>query len=149
MAQEKNFLVMKLNKDSKEEVLRSMASQMESEGFVKDTYAQAVCDREVVFPTGLPTKGVGVAIPHTDSIHVNKKAISLGILEKPVEFTVMGTEDETVEVGLVFMLAIINPDEQVEMLQKLIGICQDEETLMTLKNSDDEEKINSIIGGLL
>ncbi|MBU5585366.1 PTS sugar transporter subunit IIA, partial [Enterococcus sp. S181_ASV_20] len=54
--------------------------------FVHPSYQQAVIERERIFPTGLPTKGINVAIPHTDSIHVKKEGFLVGVLEKPVTF---------------------------------------------------------------
>ena len=38
--------------------------------------------REERFPTGLDTGNFGIAIPHTDGIHVNKPAIAIAILSK-------------------------------------------------------------------
>ena len=146
---EKNYIIMEIEQDVKDNILKKMANEMNRVGFVKSTYPQAICDREAIYPTGLPTKGAGVAIPHTDSIHVNKKAIAVGILKKPVEFTVLGSDDELVDVELIFMLAIINPNEQVQMLQRLIELCKDEESLIALKKNDNLDEVNKIVEKLL
>lgn len=146
---EKNYVIMEIEEEVKDSVLKKMANEMNRFGFVKDTYPQAICDREAIYPTGLPTKGVGVAIPHTDSIHVNEKAIALGILKKPIEFNVLCSEDEFVDVELIFMLAITDPKDQVKMLQRLIELCKDEESLIALKESDDFDEVNKIVEKLL
>lgn len=144
-----NFFVHTLNDNDKEVVLTKLGRKLYEEGCVKESFVQAVLDREKIYPTGLPTQGVGIAIPHTDSIHVNKKAIIIGILESTVEFQVMGSTDEFVQVGIIFMLAIENPEAQLEMLQKLIELCQSEEVLYTLKKHEDKERIKDIVAKLM
>ncbi len=146
---EKQYIVTRVNCDSKEELLRQLGGVLEEKGYVKDTYTDAIMEREKVFPTGLPTAGVAVAIPHTDSIHVNEKSICVAILEKPVTFTVMATDDEFVDVGLVFALAIKEPSDQIDMLQNLIALCQDEEVLLKIASGKDLDFIDETIKGLL
>ena len=72
---EKGYLVAKVDTKDKFETLEAMGKLMVEKGFVKESYIEAVQEREKVFPTGLPMEALGVAIPHTDSIHVNKKAV--------------------------------------------------------------------------
>ena len=47
-------------------------------------------EREKVFSTGLNFEEMGIAIPHTDSIHVNRQAIAVGILKEPVKILSYG-----------------------------------------------------------
>ena len=39
-------------------------------GYVKETFKNAIKKREEEFPTGLQVESLGIAIPHTDSLHV-------------------------------------------------------------------------------
>ena len=89
-----------------------------------------------------------MAIPHTDPEHVNNAAICLGILEKPVTFNVMGMEGETTEVSLLFMLSIKHKEDQMGMLQKLISLCQDQNTLKEIL-AKDQDKINEVMTALV
>lgn len=149
---EKGYLVAKLDvqdTNNKFETLDAMSHVMVEKGFVKESYIEAVKEREKVFPTGLPMEAMGVAIPHTDSIHVNKKAIMCGIVEKPVEFVVMATDDDKVEVEVLFMLAIVKPDDQIVMLSQLIETCQDVSVLKTIKEATDIDAITEIMDGLM
>lgn len=132
---------LKSNVDDKKMLLTDMGSYLELKGVVKSTFIQAIIERERIFPTGLPTTGVKVAIPHTDDIHVNKKCVAVAVLKNPIEFQVMGTEDEFVSVEIVFMLGVKNPQEQVQMLQKLVELCQNESALKLIRDSLDLEKI--------
>ena len=143
----KTYLAVSLSGNSDREVLEQMAEALREEGYVKDTFSDAIIQREIAFPTGLPMGEVNVAIPHTDPEHVNKAGFCLGILDSPVTFNIMGTEGEKIDASIIFMLAIKRKEDQLENLQKLITICQDQEMLKVLltKNID---KINEVMTAL-
>ncbi len=100
--------------------------------FVKKSYINAVQEREKIFPTGLSTDHIGVAIPHTDVEHVNTPALAIAVLKKPVKFKMMGTTEKIIDVGIIFMLAIKEPKTQLEVLQKLMDIIQDQRLLKVM-----------------
>lgn len=102
-------------------------------------------ERERIFPTGLQVSEIGVAIPHTDAINVNHQSISVAVLNKPVEFIHMGSEDQEVSVKIIFMLAIKDPDSQLEMLQKLIDLIQKEEILQQIIGSKSCKYISELL----
>jgi PTS system galactitol-specific IIA component len=56
----------------------------------------------------------------------------------------MGTDDEYVNVQLVFMLAV-DQKGHLELLQAILGILQDQEVLEKLINAEDAETIIEII----
>lgn len=144
---EKNYLAVALSGENDKEVLEQMAEAFREENYVRDTYKNAIVQRELAFPTGLPMGEVNVAIPHTDPEHVNKAGFCLGILDKQVTFDVMGSEGEKVDVSIIFMLAIKRKEEQLENLQKLIAICQDQEMLKVLLTKDIN-KIHEVMTAL-
>ena len=120
-----------------QEVLTLLANQLYQRGYVRKSYLQAVLDRERQFPTGLRTAEVAVALPHTEKEHVLKPAVAVAILAHPVTFGEMGTEDQTVPVEIVFMLSILEPDEQVTWLSRLVSTFQLQGFLSLLKSSPD------------
>lgn len=144
---EKTYLAVSLSGETDKEVLEQMATALQEEGYVKESFSDAIVQREIAFPTGLPMGEVNVAIPHTDPEHVNKAGFCLGILDKPVTFNVMGAEGETVDVSILFMLAIKRKEDQLENLQKLIAICQDQEMLKVLQTKNID-KINEVMTAL-
>lgn len=126
--------------DNKEDLLRYMATKMYDLGYVKETYIQAVIDREEIHPTGLKTEFYGVAIPHTDAIHVNKPIIALSILEEEVIFKEMGDADgEDINTKFVFMLSIDDPNKHVDVLSKLSTLFQSGDIMNTLLGLDVKE----------
>lgn len=128
-----------------EETLEIMANNLVELGIVKDSYPRAVIEREKTYATGLPTNGCSVAIPHTDIEHVNKKAISLGILKEPVEFGIMGDDSEKTAVKLVFMLAMDQAHSQLELLQNLMQVFQDDTMLTTLSTEESKTTIKDLL----
>lgn len=141
----KEFILFDLEADNKEELLNQLAGKLYNAGYVKDTYADAVLERENVFPTGLPTAGVKVAIPHTYAIHVNKPIIVVASLKKPVAFKEMGNGINDVMAELVFMLAVTDPKNEVTLLQKLMNIFTKENVLLELKASSDVDTTLNIL----
>ena len=122
------------------DVLEKLSDFVYAKGMVKDSFKAAVISREKGFPTGLPTQGIKVAIPHTDSKHVIEPAVVVAKLARPIDFDGMGMEDIKVPVDYVFMLLINNDGHQVFLLQNMMNLCMNEEIserLLNVKNSDE------------
>lgn len=127
---------------SSDDVMHQIGGALIREGYTKESYTQALMERESEFPTGLDVDGYGVAIPHTNVAHVNKAGIAIAVLRNPVTFHVMGgDDDETVEVSLVFMLAVVDPDKHIDELQQILAIIQDTSVLEKLKQAKNAEEI--------
>ncbi len=141
---EKIILVKESVKD-KEEIIRKLGSLLLSNGFVKDSYTQAVYDRELVYPTGLKARVTGVAVPHTDTLHVNKPAVAIATLKDPVVFNGMGAPETEVSVDIVLMLAIHDPKQVVNVLRKVIFVIEDDEALMKLQAAVTKKEIKDIM----
>lgn len=131
--------------NNKEEILKNIAEKMVEQGYVKESFTQAILDREKIYPTGLQSSSLGVAIPHTDSEHVNSQAISIATLKEPVTFIHMGSDDIEVTVKIIFMLAIKNPKDQLTLLQKFMDILQKEEVLNKIANSEKKYEVIDLL----
>lgn len=130
---------------SKEEIIAKLGQLLYQNGFVKESYTQAVLDREIVYPTGLKARATGVAVPHTDTIHVIKPAVAIATLKKPVIFHGMGAPDTDVEVSIVLMLAIHDPQEVVNVLRKIIFVIEDDEALQKILAADQKAEIKNTL----
>ena len=93
LIEEENFFI-KSEAKTYQEIIKELGEHLFSKGYVKDTFTQAVLDREEAYPTGLQAPGGGVAIPHTDSEHVITSALSIATLDEPVDFHVMAEPDK-------------------------------------------------------
>ncbi|TSB47581.1 PTS sugar transporter subunit IIA [Alkalicoccobacillus porphyridii] len=142
---DQSLILQGIKVSSKEDALRLMATCMHEQGAVKASYIEAIIERENNYATGLPTKGVAVAIPHTDREHVIKKSLCVGVLEEPVDFVIMGESEQTVPVKLIFMLAMDENHAQLALLQKLMSVFQNEQILLSLANETHKETIISLL----
>lgn len=123
------------------DAISTLADQLFKQGFVTESYKQAVLDREEIFPTGLPSGEGGVAIPHTDVKYVNKPVIAFATLKKPVFFKNMADKSKDVKVRFVAMLAMKEPHSQVQLLQKLMEMFQEQELMSKLVEYKDSKEL--------
>lgn len=132
-----------------ENLLRKFSQVMFQQGYVKDSYATAIIDREKEFPTGLNTPGIKIAMPHTYPEHVLKSAILVATLQKPVCFHEMGNDKNMVDVQMLFMLAVTDPKGHLNILSKLLSIFSNEAQLSDVYHAKDKkaliEKLNNIL----
>ncbi|MGG5314401.1 PTS sugar transporter subunit IIA [Enterococcus sp. AZ072] len=144
----KELLFYKLAPDDYETLVRFLGGRMEELGYVKASYVPAVVEREKGFPTGLSMGNYGIAIPHTDREHVNQSVLAIATLKKPIYVCSMIDPTKEVEVSLVILMAVEDPDGQVKMLSKLMGLFQDVETLKQLEQSNSCEEMYRILSKL-
>ncbi|WP_422444919.1 PTS sugar transporter subunit IIA [Thermoanaerobacterium sp. DL9XJH110] len=142
---DKDLIVLNLKAESRSDVISQLGNLMKKKGYVKETYKDAVLKREEKYPTGLPSEGIYVAIPHTDGSHVNNSAIAVATLKTPVVFKMMGNPENEVNVEIVIMLAIKNPDDQIQLLKKLMSVFQNRELLLKLKTSRNREEVVDLL----
>lgn len=146
---DKNLIKIGIEANDQNEALDVLSNTLYEHGYVKDTYIDAIKVREENFATGLPSEGIGVAIPHASIEHVVKPSIAIGTLQKPVTFRMMGDHDEIVEVGIMIMLALKEHHAQLEMLQSLMGVIQDADILDKIINSKDSDEVLKILSSEL
>jgi len=131
--------------NSKQDIFKQMGGLLIEKGYAKPEYIDALNEREEEYPTGILVGDIGVAIPHTDAKYVNKTAISVGVLDKSIPFELMGCDEGTVDVDIVFMLSVSDSQNHLLLLQKIMGIFQKKEILMSIKNSKSGVEVIKIL----
>lgn len=134
-----------LDFETKEDALNFLSGKLLKHQYVKPEYQQAILDREKVYPTGLPSLGVSIAIPHADNNLVNETTIAIGVLKRPVIFYSMESADKELDVQIIMMLAIKEPHGQIEMLQKVVSIIQNENLTKEIAKTTDKNKILTML----
>ena len=134
---EKLFII-EGNARSWNEAIELCCRKLQKEGIVEDGFYQACIEREKVFPTGLPT-ALGVAIPHADSQHVKTDGICFLRLKTQVPFQRLDDPEQSVGVNYVINLATKNPDEHIQILQKVMAFAQDPKKLTHFLDADLKE----------
>lgn len=139
--------LVKINVTAKdqEDILKKLVQLLVDSGKVKPEYYEDVIERERTFPTGLPTDGVMVAIPHAKSENVLKSGIAVGVLKEPVKFYNMENPDEALSVRIVYLLASMTADEQLDNLKVLMECFSESDILQKMVDSKTTEEVMEII----
>ncbi|WP_036077190.1 PTS sugar transporter subunit IIA [Listeria cornellensis] len=114
---------------------------LERKGCVTPSFCEAIIERERAFPTGLEMNGIVIAIPHTDTVHVNRPFVFVGQLRKPLEFIQMGTMDKAIDVEIVFVLGICDPKSQVPLLAMIMEHFTQENFIEELREKQSKEDL--------
>ena len=130
---------------SKEEALTMLADEFMNSGVAKDSFFEGIITREKNFATGLSLDNMCVAIPHTDPEHVNRTQIGFMSLEEPVEFVEMGTDDKLIPVTMMFMMALKEAHQQLDMLMKLMDVFQNNDLMERFAKADTYEEYYELI----
>lgn len=129
------------------EAMKQITDSLMEKGFVKDGYYEMLMEREAVYPTGLRTEPFAVAVPHTDPECVMKPCIAVARLRDPVEFAEMGNETQTVQVKYIFNLVLQKMEQQLELLQTVIGVFTNSYLMERLGSEHKPDKIAEILCG--
>jgi PTS system galactitol-specific IIA component len=130
--------------ESKEEVIRFLAGQLRQKGYVYETFADAVVEREEKYPTGLYLGKINVAIPHTDPKHVKQTGVTVLTLDKPVFFNRMDEPSKSIPVHIVFLLAVSEGKEYVQFLSEIVNLF-DEKILERMYKETTNMKIIKLL----
>ena len=136
-----DLVVVQLKAATMEAVIRHLADIFIAQGYVTPGYTRSALEREETCPTGLPTPGLGTAIPHGGVEYALKPGIAIATLAQPVKFHELGDPDREVEVSIVFMLAVTQPEAQVYLLQSLVEVYKDEASLRRLYAATGPDEI--------
>lgn len=130
---------------SAEEILQNIGKRLSERGYVKESFGNALIEREKKYPTGLKTYPYAVAIPHTDLGHVNIPCISFVRLKKGVDFHEMVNTSSVVNVQFLFCIAFDGENKQTDILQYLMEIVNDEILMEKLKNASSKEEVYQLL----
>lgn len=137
-----DFVITDIKCTTCEEAISILAQSLINSKYVKDCFDEKVLEREKKFPTGLKTKSIGIAIPHTEPEFVNESTVAVGILKDPVAFRKMAKENEEVQVKIIFLLALKDSNKHLNVLSDLIKIIRDDETLKSMLYMNKGDIVN-------
>ena len=140
---EKN-VILGLDARDRDDCIRRIARVMEENGYIGPDYADEAIARENRYPTGLPTEGVIVAIPHANKGTVYHTGIGMAVLARPVPFYNMADHSQPLQAQMVFLLANTDPDKQLDDLRRLMECFGEEELLLKMKNAREPKEILAV-----
>lgn len=147
----KIYAVSHLEAANNEDALIKLADLLLKGGITKDSFSNALLEREKIFPTGLELDGdVNVALAHADTIHVNSTGFAIGVLNKPVIFKNMGDPTINVEVKVIFVMAAANSKVVISSLQKLTeDVFQRPDVMKRIVESKTDSQLKECIESLI
>lgn len=138
-----------LEVDNQEDFFRTISSELQEKGYVKQTFEKAIIEREKNYPTGLQLDNFTIAIPHTDVEHVKKPFVAIYRLTQQINFYQMGTDDEVVPVKDILVLGIDDPKKQVGLLSSLMQCFSEKNFVKQYKNTAIADSILKLIKNTL
>lgn len=126
--------------DDRAEFFEKLGKELAARGYVKDTWLDAITEREKNYPTGLACQAIKVAIPHTDPEHLEKPYIAVIRPAQPVVFEAMAGMGDPVPAELIVNLGLLqHADGQVAVLQALMGVFMDDDACADVMAQDTPE----------
>ncbi len=136
------IVLMDCTAQCREEVISTLVNKMEVAGYVTSAYTENVLLREKSYPTGLPTEGVRVAIPHgMNADGILRQGIGIAKLTSPVTFCNMADANEELDVELVFLLANREAEAQLNDLRSLMECFSEADFLCQLKKANTAHEL--------
>lgn len=136
-----DFILLNCCAKSKSEAIGMLGRKMQNKGFVKESFVDAVLEREKKYPTGLEIGKTNIAIPHTEPEHVNKPCIGVMVLNDTVPFQKMDDLTSLVNVKVIFLIALKNGHGHMELLRNIMLTCRDQSFLNELITADNIDEI--------
>ncbi len=129
-----------IDAEDADDLFVQLGARLDEKGYIKDTWYDAVREREAAYPTGLACESIQVAIPHVDPEHIGRPYIAVVRPAKPVPFTHMAGLDVPVNAELVINLGLLaHAEDQVAVLQALMNIFMDDAKVEELRRQTTEE----------
>lgn len=135
-----NLFFWDLNGGSAEECLYFLGDALKKAGKARGDYTEAVLEREAVYPTGLQTPSIPIAIPHANPSNAIENAFAVAKLKQPVIFRHMADEEQEVSVELILMMCIAEPQIHAPLLRKILEVFSEqgmEKEIHACRNSEE------------
>ena len=141
---EEELVSINVEVDSEEQLFSYVAKKLKEGRYVKDSYLEGITKREEEFPTGLITKNLNIALPHSDPEHIREPFIYVVRINNNVTVKQMGDNQE-MKVKDFFFLGIKEPSGQVGVLQSLMNLFMNDDFVKEYIEAQSQEEIFNTI----
>lgn len=121
-----------------ETMLNELAGLLVEQGYVKESYPEALIQREREYPTGLALEdNLNVAIPHADIEHAIKQVLVI-VRHKSGHFLFnrMESPDNSIAVKNAFLFIITEKNRYIKFLSNFVELFRSEEGRDVIRNAD-------------
>lgn len=134
------------------DIFNKVGKKLIEKGLVKQSFIDAIVEREKDFPTGLDlsvvdaeTKIPNVAIPHTEGEHCNAKKVVVVKLKNEIVFNNMISPTDKLSVKFLFMILNNERSSQANILASLMDFFTKNQNVNKLCELNDEKEIYNYI----
>ncbi|MGN1399371.1 MAG: PTS sugar transporter subunit IIA [Erysipelotrichaceae bacterium] len=135
---ENHFYCNRVFKD-RNQLFQFAFQQLFAEGYVKETYLQALSVREKEYPTGIET-AFNFAMPHAELENVNESTFMVFTLKEPVSFNSMVQPEKSIDVTVVILLVLKEKSEHLSFLTKVMAIFQKDKEVEAILKKDEKSQ---------
>ena len=118
------MVFLNLEAKTKEELLGILTGEAVKQGYVKDTFLQAVLEREELYPTALPTPVLKIAVPHVLAISlddlINQTETYQAIRQKFKILACVGNVPCSVDVPFFHVTQLVSPQGRRDFLSFIV-----------------------------
>ena len=125
--------------ENREQLFEFAYQQLLSEGYVKQSFLEALVTREKQFPTGIETT-INFAIPHAELENVNDSTFMVFTLDKPIGFNSMIQPEKQIGVSVVILLVLKEKKEHLSFLTKVMSIFQKSDEVIEILKQDSQKQ---------
>lgn len=140
---QKELIDLQVAVEDEDQLFAVIAKRLEQLGYVNSGYLEGIRGRENIFPTGLITEYLNVALPHSDTKYIERPFIYVARTTQPIKVKQMGDNQE-MEVRDLFFLGIKEPTKQVGLLQELMYLFQNQPFVSELKMATKNDEVYSL-----
>lgn len=121
-------------------LFKYLEASLNEMGYIKDSWYDAIVEREKSFATGLQFETIAVALPHVDPEHLIKPYIAVIKPKKPIVFEGMAGIGGEIPAELIVNLGLTEHAEgQVAVLQALMGVFLEADAVKDIMAQDTPE----------
>jgi galactitol PTS system EIIA component len=129
------------------ELFRLFHKSLFEKGYVKKDFYRSLAEREKSYPTGLDTRPIKIAIPHTDPDMIIKEGLALAVVDTPLAFEKMGSPGSIIQVNIIFLLLIKN--NKARFYQNLLNKIRNSDILQRIYKTETRQDLCLLLTELL
>ena len=127
------------------ELFNFVHNKLLSLNLVHTSYLNGVTSREELYPTGLNLGNHCVAIPHTDSEHIQKDFLLVITFETPISFYQMDDDEKEIDVDMCVFFGLKEGKDNPLILQDIFHFIQEKETISAVISANSSNQVIDLI----
>jgi len=144
---DEDLILLNFEAKDRKEIIEELGRRVLAKGYICPEFIPKLLEREEEFPTGLETV-YPIAIPHVGEYCV-QPFLAVATTKEPVIFNAMDGSGKELDVRLVFLFGITNPEEQVTVLKRFMFAFNEEKNLKSLIQMEDKRQALQLLQSLL